>query len=596
MQGHLLKKTEAKGSSAERTTTYSWDIGHNRLVGETIDGLYSDTLTYNDDGRVLTRRRTDLTSFGQGNTQLTTYTYTKHPNGLLASVVADGPIPGTGDATTVTFSEGGDILTVTDGAGLQTAYSDYTALGLPGQIRSPNGDIVQFDYDARGRELKRRVIRDGSAALTTTSYDGAENVASVQSPDGVKRIYQYDAARRLVAVDRVRSDGTTVHEQIDYNSASQVAHRKIFDSAYPQTGRVNGLVGRVKLGGDGHYYVTGWTCEVGSATSLTVDVYLVSVGKIAAGVRANEATDADVAQMCQSTGRAYGFSVEIPAALGEKALGKGVDVYGFSPKGYDSKLLERSGAIKVPTNQWISEFAGLVHDAEWNYSIAGWVCAQSLTDAVAVELWIGAGPGQGRLLATVTANGDGDGDKRAQCDSDVRGRSFRYQLSPYERTVYSGQSVYAVAKSPGGAMHDLNLGAATTQRVIPAMDRFVQWQRWEIETTDPSEDSRTLKLTVRNTGNVMWGATKDAGHVFLHVGPTERFIGGPSSMDFELPHPVAPGEDVSFEWSEQLINVRSTYDYSAQMRVDRLGFGDIISHSFHLPATFHSRCPTCQQP
>ena len=243
-------------------------------------------------------------------------------------------------------------------------------------------------------------------------------------------------------------------------------------------------------------------------------------------------------------------------------------------------------------------FAGLIHDDQWNYSIAGWVCAPELADSVNVELWVGGGPGVGQLFKTVTANGSEDGDQSAVCHSPVGNRSFRYALSPWERTVYGGQSVYALAKSVGGTIQDLNMGDSASQRVIPSMDRFVQWLGWDIENTGPAENSRTFKLTVRNTGNVMWGATNDAGHVFLHVGPTDQFIGGPkdSTWDFELPHPVAPGEDVSFEWTVPLGDEQYTVNYSAQMRVDALGFGDLVSKPFYFSRSFKSRCPKCEQP
>ena len=589
-QGHLLQKTAAKGSSAERTTLYTWDTEHNRLLGETVVGYYADQLTYDADGRVLTRMRTDLTAVGHGQTQRTQYTYTKHPNGLLASVVIDGPLAGSGDQITETYSDAGDLLTVSNGAGHQTTFSNYNALGLPGQITGPNGETVQFIYDARGRELNRSVVRNGAKAVTTTTYDGAENVRSVQQPDGVTQTYTYDAARRLVGVDRVRSDGTAVHEQIDYNRASQVEHRKTFDSGVPDIGRIIGIIDGVTLGSDGQYAVNGWTCVVGSDASLNVDVYVIGVGKIASGV-ANLASDASATTACQAKGTAYRYSFKVPAALAKEAIGKGFNIYAFSPKNYDPTLLKRSGEVTVPSDTMSGRFAGLIHDSEWNYSIAGWVCAPELADSVNVELWVGGGPGVGKLLKTVTANGSEDGDQSAACHSQVGNRSFRYALTPSERTVYGGQSVYAVAKSVGSPIHDLNMGDSATQRVIPAMDRFDAWVSWTKLPYDRRADYQTLQIRVRNTGNVMWGATKDSGHHFLYVFGQSNLTQQKFSWNLELPHAVAPGDTATIEWNVPIIKhsritPRLVYTLNAQMRVDALGFGDTLTQKFTMPISF----------
>ena len=296
-QGHLLKTVEAKGSSAERTTTYTWDLANNRQTGITVAGQYSEALTYNADGRVLTRTQTDLTAEGKGQQQVTQYTYTKHPNGMLASVVTDGPLPGTGDTVTQTYSPMGDLLTITDGAGHQTVFSNYNGLGQPGQMTGPNGAVMQWTYDARGREVSRRTIRHGVSAETITAYDAAGNVASIQTPDGVKQEFSYDAARRLLATNRQRSDGSAVREELSYNPASQVIKRLTYDPSYlAVSGQVIGHVDRLWHSDNSHWFVSGWACAIGLPRVVALDVYLsgnilAGAEKIATGL-ANQSSDA----------------------------------------------------------------------------------------------------------------------------------------------------------------------------------------------------------------------------------------------------------------------------------------------------------------
>ena len=601
-QGHLLKTVEAKGSSAERTTTYIWDSANNRQTSISVAGQYREELSYGANGRILTRTHTDLTAAGKGQQQVTAYTYTTYPNTMLASMVTDGPLPGSGDAVTQTYSRTGNLLTISDGAGHQTVLSNYNGLGQPGQITGPNGDVTQFTYDARGREVRRRVIRHGVAADMATAYDGSGNVASIQTPDGVKREFSYDAARRLLATHWQRSDGSTVREELSYNPASQVIKRLTYDTSYfAVSGQVIGHVDRLWHADNFHWFVSGWACAVGLSRVVALDIYttgnaLTGAEKIATGL-ADQTSSAEVAQHCLSGGSAYNFTIALPGRLRDQYGGQMLYVFGLAPLGYDPVIISGTGFL-IPRNILVGGFPGFIHDANWNYSIAGWVCGQGKDDIVMVDLWVGGGPGVGTLLGTVQANGNDDGDKSAVCESGVSGRSFRFPFNTWGRSTYAGQSVYAVAKKVGNGLSDLNMADTTTQRVVPDLHRSVALVDWsssgEVSYGKHGWASTPITLTLRNTGNVVWGGTAASGNTFVYVG----YVGDRQhDQNLALPHPVAPGETVTLSWRAPLPSYRNRATMHAQMRVDAIGFGDVFTKWFELARNESvPPCRGCQIP
>lgn len=225
-QGHLVKKTEARGTSAERTTNYTWDTAHNRMLTESVPGDHETRFDYTSDGRLAKQTIVDLTAHGQGRERVTTYTYSTYDTGLLSQLVVDGPLPGTGDAVTYAFSATGDLSSTTNGLGHRVDYADYNGLGLPGKVIGANGALATFTYDARGRVVQQAQVVGGTPQVTSTSYDGAGMVASVQTPDGLKTNYRYDAARRLVTEDKVTSQGREL-KRYQYNAASQVTQAEV---------------------------------------------------------------------------------------------------------------------------------------------------------------------------------------------------------------------------------------------------------------------------------------------------------------------------------------------------------------------------------
>ncbi len=220
--GRLVKMVEAVGKPESRTTTYIWDTTNNRILRETIAGLRETSFTYEANGRVASTAVKNLSSNGvTGQVQTTTYSYTLHPNGLVATIKIDGPLAGTGDVVTETYSTTGDLVSVANSLGHTTTYSGYNGLGLPGSITGPNGEKRSFVYDARGRKTEEKAYRNGGIQTTSYAYDGFGRLAAVTLPDGVKRYYHYDIGGRLLTESQSEAGGTFAQRVYTYNAMSK---------------------------------------------------------------------------------------------------------------------------------------------------------------------------------------------------------------------------------------------------------------------------------------------------------------------------------------------------------------------------------------
>ncbi|MFT3761664.1 MAG: RHS repeat-associated core domain-containing protein [Pseudoxanthomonas sp.] len=202
-KGQLLRKKEGVDANgvAKRTTEYTWDPTRNRQTRVVVVGVSQTDYTYTADNRIASIAVKNLlapspaTSLNQVRT--TTYAYTKHANGMLATVTVDGPLSGAGDAVTTSYDNQGNLVSVKNSLNHATTYSNFNGLGQPGRMTGANGEIVDYTYDARGRLTRVRTYPDGSTAADTTYvYDTDGRIKTVTTPDGQVKTYQYGSANR----------------------------------------------------------------------------------------------------------------------------------------------------------------------------------------------------------------------------------------------------------------------------------------------------------------------------------------------------------------------------------------------------------------
>ena len=142
---------------------------------------------------------------GSVTTLTTSYAYTLHPNGLLASMTVDGPLAGTGDAVTSTYDTAGNLLSVQNSLGHTATYANYNALGQPGVVTTANGAAVSYTYNARGQVLTETRTINGAAQTTTTAYDNRGRAVTVTTPDAESVSTTYDAYDRVTLRSKVRT-------------------------------------------------------------------------------------------------------------------------------------------------------------------------------------------------------------------------------------------------------------------------------------------------------------------------------------------------------------------------------------------------------
>jgi RHS repeat-associated protein len=245
-KGQLTQQIEAYNTAVARTTTYVWDPTWNRLTSVTVAGDHATSYTYTADQRLATVTVKNLAPNGVLNqTHGWTFTYTKYANGLLQTMVVDGPQAGTGDKVTYSYGTTGDLTSVTNTHGHATSYSGYDGAGRPGHVTGPNGDATDLAYYPDGR-LKQVTTHPNNVASTTTFTYAAGLLATSKTPDNVTTTYAYDAARRLIDLSRPELNGTADRKTF-YDLASHPTRVEIYRGAtlryraytdYDEAGRV----------------------------------------------------------------------------------------------------------------------------------------------------------------------------------------------------------------------------------------------------------------------------------------------------------------------------------------------------------------------
>jgi RHS repeat-associated protein len=148
-------------------------------------------LTYDEEGRLLSRRTPTIAEAPAGRTE--SYTYHQSGNGI------------------------GQVATHTDVAGRVTAY-EYWPGGALREVTRPSGAVTQLAYDGIGRVVEATEVTDsGPDATITMEYDGVGNVVAIEEPTATNLVtttsatgrttMRYDSARRLV-------------EQVEHGSGS----------------------------------------------------------------------------------------------------------------------------------------------------------------------------------------------------------------------------------------------------------------------------------------------------------------------------------------------------------------------------------------
>lgn len=210
--GQLQTETEAAGTTLARKTDYVWDPNAplNRQLSVTVEGVRKTAYTYNAQNRLASVSVTNLSANGSaGQTLTTTYQYALYGNGLVQTMTVTKPSPNGSDTDTYRYDGLGNLTSVTNGLGQTTSYGNYNALGEPGAITGPNGDVVNYTYDARGRTWTKTTHPNGGSATWSYSYDGFGLLASTSGPDGQVTTWNRNQIMQVTSITHNDKDGTS---------------------------------------------------------------------------------------------------------------------------------------------------------------------------------------------------------------------------------------------------------------------------------------------------------------------------------------------------------------------------------------------------
>ena len=181
----------------------------------------------------------NLSSTGIANSTLTTsYGYTLYSNGMASAMTVDGPLPGAGDMATYSYDPAGNLMSVANSVNHSTTYANYNGLGQPGRVTGPNGDIVDYTYNARGSVLTETNRVGGVGYTTTNEYDARGQLIKTTQPDGYVVQFSYDDYGRQTSTFKYREgeldgdpatyeESTTETSSTVYNLNSDPTSHKI---------------------------------------------------------------------------------------------------------------------------------------------------------------------------------------------------------------------------------------------------------------------------------------------------------------------------------------------------------------------------------
>lgn len=241
-RGNMLTKTEALGTSRERTTTYTYHEIFNKittLIEPSVDTPSRHkvkTYQYDAAGNLLSE-----TVLGYAHGQPLSYTTTHEYNNHGQRIRTNGPRTDVQDVTVYTYDPlKGYLISTADAAGTVT-FANYDANHNTGSVTDVNGNITRYTYDYANR-IKTVSTNVG---MTTYDYDAHGNILTVTMPEGNRIVYGYDQANRLTRITDDRGNymvyvydnvGNKTREEIHDTQGSLKKH---LDFEYDHFNRLN---------------------------------------------------------------------------------------------------------------------------------------------------------------------------------------------------------------------------------------------------------------------------------------------------------------------------------------------------------------------
>lgn len=369
----------------------------------------------------------------------------------------------------------------------------YDSNGFRDLVSDFESNITDFDYDAKGRLLKRVEAVETPAARTVLWTWNADDRVTTETVVGdIETTYTYDSRgnitksvrRNLASVGGNVSHTTTV--AYTYHSNGLKASVKVdgplskddvtsvYDSKGDLVSITNGL-GQVTtyanyngLGLAGR--VTGPNGDVMEATYDArgrTSTRRVKVGNAWAttSIAYNGVGDVSTVKTPDGVTTQYQYDAGRRLISEIRPLENGT--FAWTRHTYDNasnrtktQLIHRDYSLDSFINGAVE---GVVSDSNWNWFIEGWACATGSSGSVQVQARTAAG-----ALVSGTANLASDSAIGQVCQSGGAAHRYRLPISLDQRQRLGGQAINVVGMSPLGSEHDKTLAGSGAYVVPPA--------------------------------------------------------------------------------------------------------------------------------
>ncbi|MDE7270501.1 MAG: PKD domain-containing protein [Acetatifactor sp.] len=246
--GRLTSETDANGN----TTKYSYDSNGNCIRKTDATGV-SAYMEYDS----LNRMTKAYTETSDGEVYSISYTYD-----ALGRVTSE--TDEMGYTTHMSYDASGNLLSITDAAGIVTMTATYDSMGRTGTVKDalgvttaysydPMGNLLQavetlnaensrettYTYDALGRTTS---VTDPLQGVTQAAYDRQGNVSSVTDANGGVTEYRYDRMGQLTAeISPLGSKTSYTYNAAGLLTESQNAREQSTEYAYDEAGRITSM-------------------------------------------------------------------------------------------------------------------------------------------------------------------------------------------------------------------------------------------------------------------------------------------------------------------------------------------------------------------
>lgn len=301
-KSYASARYDAYGSSVERKTVTARDAFYRvtsvqiqAKVGPNYVTRQQQAFTYNSRSQVATETTTDP---GTSLSRTTTTSYCESSDvsagtcpfvGLVTSV--NGPRTDVTDIVSYSYRTAdhpscatapltcpyrqGMLWKVTNGLGQVTETPAYNLYGKPLTVIDPNGVVTDYEYDARGRIIARKLRGPNNATetddrITRIEYWPTGPVKKVTQPDGAFTTYTYDGAYRLTGI--TDSEGNTL--TLTRNAAGDVLQEQTRDdqgALLRQAGRAYNTLGQLQSQTDAYGRSTTFTYDANGNPDQATD-------------------------------------------------------------------------------------------------------------------------------------------------------------------------------------------------------------------------------------------------------------------------------------------------------------------------------------